>query len=341
MGKEYSSKRSLMNALRERYGIDEGAAIEAIDASNPTPNSDSYSVPNFSRVLSERTPVAMIRPTQDIGNVYASDGGYGAVMKAREESPNFPRYDKMAKAIYDNSAKYAGQAWTSDNVKDYNNRMSVNEPDRNIVVRKVAMDGDVGGYYDPSTDSITVKYGKMNNNNYAARHEIVHSAQGRGDIRGINILKTIPKYMRGEYDFIIEASKGKLDKYNTSSTELHANIAGIQQAIRSTGVPLKTEKDIDNYLNLVIQDDGAPRPQIKEIDADGKYKDNSNDDDSMYSATEALLAIPKNNQIIQQGIKKGIPVKEILKALLMTTAKNEQAPAYQQNSAIDNGIDIS
>ena len=153
------------------------------------------------------------------------------------------------------------------------------------------------GYYDPNNDSITVRYGDMDNKNYAARHEITHSVQRDSDYRGINALKTIPEYIRGEYDYNFEANQGKLDKYNTSPTELHANIAGIQQAIRSTGIPLKTENDIDKYLDLIINENGTRRPQIKLIDTNGKYINNSNDDESMYKATNALFQSVENNHI--------------------------------------------
>ena len=346
MGEQYYSKGSLADAIRRKYNLDQDAVdktIKVIELPNNVNHNGriSYPMPVFPHQLSKDSTVALIRPTQDINNIYADDGGFKAVMDTRQSSPNYPYYDKIAKAIYDNSAKYAGQSWNYDNVKNYNNKMSANVPDRNILIRKEKSDSDLGGYYDSTNDSIAIRYGGMDNNNYAARHEITHSTQRDGDKRGIKILETIPEYIRGEYDYNLEATKGKFDKYYTSPTELHANIAGIQQAIRSTGIPLKTESDIDKYLNLVMDEKGNRRPQIKEIDSNGKYIDNSNDDKSMYKATDALFRSVDNNNIIKQGLSRGIPLRTILKSLLMTTAKNEQQVPNQPNSPFTHGMDIS
>lgn len=346
MGEEYSSKSSLANAIRKKYNLDQEAVDRTIDVMTLPNNTDAdntvlYRMPVFPRQLSKDSVVAMIKPVHDINNIYANDDGFKGVMEARQSSTNYPYYDKMAKAIYDNSAKYAGQSWNYEDVKKYNKKMSDNQQDRNILVRHEKQNDDLGGYYDPNNDSIAVRYGDMDNKNYAARHEITHSVQRDSDYRGINALKTIPEYIRGEYDYNFEANQGKLDKYNTSPTELHANIAGIQQAIRSTGIPLKTENDIDKYLDLIINENGTRRPQIKLIDTNGKYINNSNDDESMYKATNALFQSVENNNIIKQGLSRGIPLRKILKSLLMTTAKNEQQTPNQPNSPFTHGMDIS
>lgn len=346
MGEEYSSKNSLANAIRKKYNLDQEAVDRTIDVMTLPNNTDTdgtvlYRMPVFPHQLSKDSAVAIIKPVHDINNIYADDGGFKSVMSARQSSPNYPYYDKMAKAIYDNSAKYAGQSWNYDDVKKYNKKMNDNQQDRNILIRHEKQNNGLGGYYDPNNDSIAIRYGNMDNKNYVARHEITHSVQRDGDKRGINVLTTIPEYMRGEYDYNLEANQGKLDKYNTSPTELHANIAGIQQAIRSTGIPLKTENDIDKYLDLVMNKDGTRRPQIKLIDTNGKYIDNSNDDKSMFKATDALFQSVKNNNIIKQGLSRGIPLRTILKSLLMTTAKNEQQVPNQPNSPFTHGMDIS
>ena len=345
MEKQYNDKSSLADAIRRKYNLDQEAVdntIKVMELPNNINHDGSilYPMPVFPRQLSKDSTVALIRPTQDINSIYADDGGFKAVMDARQSSPDYPYYDKIAKAIYDNSAKHAGQSWDYDDVKKYNKKMSDNQYDRNVLVRHEKADSDLGGYYDPSNDSIAVRYGGMGNKNYAARHEIIHSVQRDSDKRGMNALTTIPEYIRGEYDYNLEANQGKLDKYYTSPTELHANIAGTQQAIRSTGIPLKTEEDIDKYLDLVIGKNGTRRPQIKLIDGNGNYIDNSKDDDSMYKATDALFQSIENNNIIKQGLSKGIPLRTILKSLLMTTAKNEQQP-NQPNSPFTHGMDIS
>ena len=346
MGRQYDSKSSLADAIRRKYNLDQGAVDNTVNVvtmpSEIKPDgSVSYSMPEFPRQLSKDSVVAMINPAQDINSIYADDGGFKGVMDARQSSLNYPYYDKMAKAIYDNSAKYAGQSWNYDDVKKYNKKMSDNQQDRNLLVRYEKADSDLGGYYDPNNDSIAIRYGGMDNKNYAARHEITHSVQRDSDKRGINALTTIPEYIRGEYDYNLEANQGKFDKYYTSPTELHANIAGIQQAIRSTGIPLKTEEDIDKYLDLVVDKNGTRKPQIKLIDGNGNYIDNSKDDDSMYKATDALFQSIENNNIIKQGLSKGIPLRTILKSLLMTTAKNEQQAPNQPNSPFTHGMDIS
>ena len=344
--KNNTTKNTIARAMVDRYSIDARAANEILDMTvrnkNGTTKKDNEPMSHYPVLYGYEgntdNKIALMQPTQNINNIYKDDGGFQAVMDSKRQSPNFPRYEKIARAIYDNSAKYAGQPWNYDSLVKYNDTMSKNEEDRVVpILNGGQLSGTIAaGTYNPRNDSVNIDRGGIDDRSGTLRHEIVHSAQGlpRYADSATGNMELYRDIRRGEYNYLDELHQGKPDKYSTSPTELHANVAGALQALRAKGVKLNTEKDIDEYINKILPTDEYLSSKPITYDNDGNRV--------VDKETDMLLNALSRNKIIYQGMqKKNISPKLILKALIMTTAKNEQQVPNQQNSAIDNGIDIS
>ena len=325
-------EKTLMDAIREsakEYGITTDAAARLYDnkpeirdmSGNPIYEHDAVDVSNlmYKAGTPDKPNYTVLNPTEYINNTYADDGGFKSVMDLKRTSPNFNMYDELSKKTYDNSEKFTKQNFDYSDVQDYNNRMSNRIPTDNILLYTKSGNSFAGGYY-PESKFIQVS---PDSSSHTVQHEITHSAQNIPDYSGIfgGIKKAYDNW-RGDNDYIKEFNAGKPQKYRTSPMELHANVTGTLRTLRENGIKLDTEEAVDKYVKDFIK-----RSDNHELSSDEEL---------------SLKFSIGHNEAIQKMIKEDkVPVADIIKALLMTTAKNEQAPTQQPNSIIDNGMDIS
>lgn len=324
--------KTLMDAIKEsakQYGITTDAAARLYDNSpeikdingNPIYEHEPVDVSNLKYVVGNynKPRYTVLNPTEYINNTYAAEGGFKNVMDSKRSSPNFNMYDELAKKTYNNSEKFTKQSFDYSDVQDYNNRMSSKTPTDNILLYTKAGNSFAGGYY-PESKFIQVS---PDSSSHTIQHEITHSAQGIPDYSGIfgGIKKAYDDW-RGDNDYIKEFNAGKPQKYRTSPMELHANVAGTLRALRENGVKLDTEEAVDRYVKDFIK-----RSDNRELSSDEEL---------------SLKFSIGHNEAIQKMIKEDkVPVADIIKALLMTTAKNEQQIPNQPNSPFTHGMNIS
>lgn len=324
--------KTLMDAIKEsakQYGITTDSANKLYDNKPETRDMDGNFIDEHEPVTVSNLPYipgntdnsnySIINPTGYINNTYAKDGGFKAVMDLKRQSTNFPTYDNLAKNVYNNSEKFTKQHFDYSDVQDYNNRMSEKAPTNNILVYTKDRNNSAGAYY-PQQKFMQISPG---DSSHTVQHEMTHAAQNMPDYSGFfGGIKEIYDGLRGDRDYMREFQNGKPEKYRTSPMELHANIAGTLRALREKGIKLDTDESVDKYVKDFI-----------------KRSDNNELSDDEEISLKAAIG---RNSAIQKMIKEDkVPVADIIKALLMTTAKNEQQVPNQPNSPFTHGMDIS
>ena len=321
-----------MDAIKEsakQYGITTDAAARLYDNTPEIKDMHGNPVYGHEPVISNNTrytkgkfndpKYAVINPTEYINNIYKDDGGFKAVMDSKRQSQNFPKYDSIANDVYNKSNEFVNQNFDYSDVKKYNNRIEGKKPIDNVLIYTKGGNSFAGGFY-PESKYIEIS---PQADPYVVEHEITHAAQNIPDYSGLfgGIKKTYDNW-KGYNDYITERNEGKLDKYMAAPNELHANISSFLRQKRIEGIKLDTEESIDSFVKDFIK---------------------RSDEHELYGAEETALKFAiGHNKVIQKMIKEDkVPVADIIKALLMTTAKNEQQVPNQPNSPFTHGMDIS
>ena len=376
-GETVKGVNSLYEALQKKFSIDKKQAValepyvgratgympsEGVSYSfnPPISNPDSFVLPSYEPVNEGK--YAIVDAVQRANNTYAPAGGFKTVMDAKRANASWRDNEVYAKQIYDTLGKESkgiGKAY-ENMVQPYNKFMSNSQNKLNIPVVTVKRNDDFGGAYSPTDRTIELitpipyektstipDYVKMNTETLT--HELTHGVQDK-----IN-----NKYLR---------VKEKEGMYYSLPEEVHARAATLnQEYMKRTGKPLSDEKDIDEYIDkfLKYRDEnrsgmlsygqqmqavGEPVGNWRMDESFGKgdsynpdkggltFRDNFNMMDLWDSAEPLIGKQIKSDKYGKPNIED---MKKYLKALLMTTAKNEQQVPNQPNSPFTHGMDIS
>lgn len=366
---------TLYGALQKKFGIDKDQAQNI----QPWVSNSSVHIPGQIPYSKFRQPIdnpdVFFKPTTDepkdisyavvdavkrANDIYAPVGGFDAVMAAKRKDKSWQANEKYAKDIYSTAGKTTNSAIKpySQLVEPYNKFMSNKKNKLNIpVIHKNANDSSVGEY-DPDAKVISISknipYSKyeefpqgLGYSTDTLTHELTHGVQG----------KVSPKsYKR----------YGETDNYYSEPIEMHARAAALnQEYMKRTGKPLTSDKVIDEYLDSWLanreaiaklrkayidtykQAEVPPRNYRLDdrMNQSKEYQALSNGIPySEYSSLEDMLnsALPNLDKFIKAPKGQRQPeIKKYLKALIMTTAENNQQIQQQPNGVFDNGFNIS
>jgi hypothetical protein len=363
--------QSLVRAVAKKYNIGELPALYI--AANVGINEDNIddklpvnSVEGFSDRTGDTRPrgpaFSIVDVPREINKGYSLIGGTSEVLKKKMNSPNYSTYRKDANDFYDTGSTISeSDSGFMGTVDRYNDFISDTKSEERVPVVYSGLNRPYTGAYhpqvsiveipvNPTIDKTLVPNAGDYRNDGNTEHELVHRIQ-----------------FRVNPDYKTSVDKKNVDRltYLSSPHEMHARAASLNQLYAKThGEAIDTDDKVNALVDTFIKNrnifeklhdeyrgkkdanGNVPEQVTREamIGNDPRYKE------KMGSITPAEANIMYN---ILQGmymksemINKGSAIDDAkaakyLKALIMTTAKNEQAPAYQLNSAIDNGIDIS
>ena len=368
---------TLYGALQKKFGIDKDQAqyIQPFvsNSSVHTPGQIPYSkfrqpVANpdvfFKPTTEEPKDIsyAVVDAVQRANDIYAPVGGFKAVMDTKRNNPNFGEYDKLAKEYYNTSSAMSGMSDTQpykNTVQPYNRFMSDSKSKHNIPIIYDKPHNEYGGAYIPEDKAIHINplkvvKGKEDNGSLyyptgTIGHELTHSVQGK-----INSNST-------------KAKGATADSYLARPIEIHARAAQLNQdyANRTKGV-LADESNLNKYVNSYIDNlneleamqEGytellekanitptrqaigklmEQRPEYKRAMGDVPYSEWRNMYDMLQGTSDS-----RNELILdKEGYIDGAKAAKYLKALIMTTAENNQQIQQQPNGVFDNGFNIS
>ena len=305
---------------------------------------------------------AVVDAVQRANDIYAPVGGFKAVMDTKRNNPNFGEYDKLAKEYYNTSSTMSGMSDTQpykNTVQPYNRFMSDSKSKHNIPIIYDKPHNEYGGVYIPEDKAIHINplkvvKGKEDNSSLyyptgTIGHELTHSVQGK-----INSNST-------------KAKGATADSYLARPIEIHARAAQLNQdyANRTKGV-LADESNLNKYVNSYIDNlneleamqEGytellekanitptrqaigklmEQRPEYKRAMGDVPYSEWRNMYDMLQGTSDS-----RNELILdKEGYIDGAKAAKYLKALIMTTAENNQQIQQQPNGVFDNGFNIS
>ena len=313
---------------------------------------------------------AIVDPVQRANNIYARHGGFAGVMKDKQLNPNFSTYESDAKTYYNN----AGQVSDIDRkdpygkiVKPYNNFMGNNKKSFNVPILSVK--SEFGGYYDPNSDVIGItpvqkvdvpmwQGADKPHPTGVIGHELTHRVQQKvaGD----------SKY--GKKADIGNGNDNLSSKYYLSEPrEVHARATMLNQEYADrTGKVFANENELDNYVSSFVNNidkfedmqsgyrDLLEKSNVKPTrERVGALMEQRDDYRKMFGSIPyrelgfmygmlsesdddwSKLVRDKNGEIDKAKAAK------YLKALLMTTAKNNEQIPQQPNGVFNNGFNIS
>ena len=303
---------------------------------------------------------AVVDAVKRANDIYAPVGGFDAVMAAKRKDKSWAGNEKYAKEIYSAAGKTTKSPIKpySELVEPYNKFMSNEKNKLNIPIIRTNANDSYLGQYSPDDKVISVSkqipYSKyeefpqgLSYSTDTLTHELAHGVQE----------KVSPKS---------DKRYGETDNYYSEPIEMHARASALnQEYMKRTGKPLTDDKSIDEYLDSWL----ANREEItklrkayvdtyKQAEVPIRYyrmDDRMNQSKeyqalsngipySEYSALEEMLqsALPNLDKFIKEPKGKRQPeIKKYLKALIMTTAQNNEQIPQQPNGVFDNGFNIS
>lgn len=366
---------TLYGALQKKFGIDKDQAqyiqpfvsnssvhlpgqIPYSKFRQPVDNPDIF----FKPTIEEPKDIsyAVVDAVKRANDIYAPVGGFDAVMAAKRKDKSWKENEKYAKDIYSAAGKTTNSAIKpyTELVEPYNKFMSNKKNRLNIpVIHKNANDSSVGEYSpDDKVVSISknLPYSKyeefpqgLGYSTDTLTHELTHGVQE----------KVSPKS---------DKRYGETDNYYSEPIEMHARASALnQEYMKRTGKPLTNDKMIDEYLDSWLanreaitklrkayvdtykQAEVPPRNYRMDdrMNQSKEYQALSNGIPySEYSSLEDMLnsALPNLDKFIKAPKGQRQPeIKKYLKALIMTTAKNNEQIPQQPNGVFDNGFNIS
>ena len=371
---------TLAGALQKKFRIDkdqaQGLESYVSMSSNRTPGQIPYSGFNkpvgnpdvfLKPVESESQYIkpgsyAVVDAVKRANDIYAPVGGFKAAIDSKMSNPNFNEYDRLAKNYYDTSSKMSGMSDSqpyNNTVKPYNRFMSNLKNEHNIPIIYDKPHDEYGGIYIPKDKAIHInplKVVKGNEDNESLYyptgiigHELTHAVQGK-------VNKNSKK-----------AVGATADSYLARPIEIHARAAQLNQDYANRTKSVLADEDklnkyvngyIDNLNELEAMQEGytellekanitptkqaigklmEQRPEYKKAMGDVPYSEWR----SMYDMLQGTS--DSRNELIlnKEGYIDRAKAAKYLKALIMTTAKNNEQIPQQPNGVFNNGFNIS
>lgn len=309
---------------------------------------------------------AVIDAVKRANDIYAPVGGFKAVMDAKRANPNFGEYDKLAKEYYNTSANTAGSIETKpyeNTVKKYNDFMSNKKSSYNIPIVNEKISDDYAGVYDPVSKKVGIvqppilKRKDSGDSLYyptgVIGHELTHSLQDKLNKKSYKLKDTSEEVYSNIYNSIPEEiharatqlnqdysnrTKGKLADEATLDAYVSKYINNYDRlnAIREGYIQMLEDSNVDPWHSRL-----APLMEQNE-----EYKQLMGDTPYMeYRVMNDMMTGTENNGnrliMSKDGKVDKAKAAKYLKALIMTTAKNNEQIPQQPNGVFDNGFNIS